>query len=663
MGNRSTRSQWAINLERLSLAVERPVNRLIGNYQINPFYHTGTIAVFLLAVVAVTGFFLFLFFQYGFDASYNAVLTRIETPLIARTLRAVHRYASGALVVTVFLHAWRMLFMERFRGPRVLAWLTGIVMTFILWLDGISGYWLVWDTRAQLINERFIRFLAQRTPYAPDYLFWLVRAELSDKSWPIFMWGLGIHILLFLIVAGFYGLHIRHLKRARWLPPTEWMVGASTVLLLTALFVPSGMLPQADLTRLPGMLRLDPIFLYYLPVDAQAWSNLLWGGMWLATGVAVVLPFWRRQQTTDAPKIAQVIADNCVGCAKCAADCPYGAIEMIDLPNGSQHPKLAQIDASNCVGCGICVGSCDSFLAIQLGDDPPDAVWQKVEAVMCVDEVVRPKKIIFTCNRHAAFLEEDAAIIPLTCTGAIQPHILPRVLAAGAEEVTIVGCPPYDCINREGNLWEEQRITNERVPRLRKRHDHDPITAAWLPPDEFQSVVPLASIPVNDDETTQPDYLSTRALFDWLTWRNIGAGSFLLTVVLFIQIALTGLSFTPYPNPPARLRLLFVEMTENITMLGAAGEPLQLQVEIDSVLVDEIDWNSATSQPDPRYFNQFDLTPGSHSVHVYWQNADQTLHDDLYVGRIEIDAGEQITLHDLNKRHLDRCPLLRCDEP
>ena len=660
-----TRSLWAIILERISLAVERPVNRLIGSQQLNPFYHTGTISVFLMGVIAVTGFFLFLFFQYGFDASYNAVQTRIEMPLIARTLRAVHRYASGALVVTVFLHAWRMLFMERFRGPRMLAWLSGIVMTYLLWLDGISGYWLVWDTRAQLINDRFIRFLAQRTPYAADYMFWLVRAELSDKSWPIFMWALGIHVLLFLLVASFYWLHIRHLKRARWLPPTEWVLGASGVLLLAGLLVPSGMLPQANLTQLPGPLRLDPIFLYYLPVDAQNWSNAPWGVMWLATGVAATLPFWRRRQSADnAPPTAKVITENCVGCAKCAADCPYGAIEMLATAAGSRHPLSAQVTANQCVGCGICVGSCDRWLAIQLGDDPPDAAWRQVEAVLCVDEAIRPKKVIFTCNRHAAHLTQepkDTAIIPLTCTGAVQPYILPRVLAAGAEEVSVVGCPPYDCVNREGNIWEEQRITNERVPRLRRRHDHDPITAAWLPPDEFQNVVPLASIPTNDEP--KRNYVASRAMFDWLTWRNIGAGVVLLSLVLLAQIALTGLSYTPYPDPPARLRLLFVEMTENLHLLGIADEPMRLQVEIDGVLIDEVALLSAESNPNIRYFNQLDLEPGSHVVHVYWQNADRTRHDDLYIGRIDIEAGEQVTLHDLDTRHLDRCPLLRCDTP
>jgi hypothetical protein len=80
------RAGWLRFLERIALLIERPANRLIGTAQLNPFYHTGTIAVLLLAIVGLTGFYLFVFFKYGFDASYNDVLTRIEEPFIARTI-------------------------------------------------------------------------------------------------------------------------------------------------------------------------------------------------------------------------------------------------------------------------------------------------------------------------------------------------------------------------------------------------------------------------------------------------------------------------------------------------------------------------------------------------------------------------------------------------
>lgn len=138
---------WAVWLERMTLWLERPFNTLTATRQLNPFYHTGTIAVLLTLVVGLTGFYIFLFYKYGFEESYLSVL-RMNNMVITRTMRAVHRYASGALVVTTLLHAYRTLFMERFRGQRWLAWVTGIVLTIIVWLAGVTGYWLVVDARA-----------------------------------------------------------------------------------------------------------------------------------------------------------------------------------------------------------------------------------------------------------------------------------------------------------------------------------------------------------------------------------------------------------------------------------------------------------------------------------------------------------------------------------
>ncbi len=293
------RARWSQFLERLALVIERPANQLIGTTQLNPFYHTGTIAVLLLLVVGFTGFYLFLFYQYGFDASYNAVLTRIETPFIARTIRAIHRYASGALVITTLLHAFRTLFMERFRGPRWIAWVTGIVLTALLWLAGLTGYWLVWDERAKLINDAFISFLEAVTPWAAAYVAYFTQAAVSGTSWPIFLALLAIHVILFLIVAGFFYLHIRRLSRPKWLPPAFLVVGVAGVLLLVSFFFPAGMLPQGDLTRIPGPLTLDPLFLFYLPVDGRPLANaLLWGGLITITVLLTLLP-WLRTPSLD----------------------------------------------------------------------------------------------------------------------------------------------------------------------------------------------------------------------------------------------------------------------------------------------------------------------------------------------------------------------------
>lgn len=200
-------------------------------------------------------------FQYGYDLSYNAV-ARIEGQFIGRTIRAAHRYASGALVITTLLHAYRTLFMERFRGPRWLAWVTGIVMTVFLWVAGVTGYWLIWDERAQAISDGFVGFLQRFTSWGPVLFIRLIQAELAQNTWWIIGLVMAVHLLLFIVTAVFFWLHIKRLSRARWLPDSQWTVGLGVVLLLGAIIFPLGMLPQANTAQLPGSLTIDPIFCF-----------------------------------------------------------------------------------------------------------------------------------------------------------------------------------------------------------------------------------------------------------------------------------------------------------------------------------------------------------------------------------------------------------------
>ena len=56
-------------LERLSLAVEKPIARVVRDPQFNPLYHTGTITLFALLIILVTGIYLTMFFPFGFEDS------------------------------------------------------------------------------------------------------------------------------------------------------------------------------------------------------------------------------------------------------------------------------------------------------------------------------------------------------------------------------------------------------------------------------------------------------------------------------------------------------------------------------------------------------------------------------------------------------------------
>lgn len=57
--------------------------------------------------------------------------------------------------------------------------------------------------------------------------------------------------------------------------------------------------------------------------------------------------------------IAEIKADDCIGCGKCAKACPIEAIKMIPINNPkTKKKKDAVIDESICLGCGVCALKC-----------------------------------------------------------------------------------------------------------------------------------------------------------------------------------------------------------------------------------------------------------------------------------------------------------------
>jgi ferredoxin len=613
---RPRRAAWSRALERIALVVEKPVNQLMGNRELNPFYHTGQIALFLLMVVTGTGLYLFLFFQYGFDASYLAV-ERIEGQFIARTMRAIHRYASGALVITTLLHAGRTLFLEQFHGPRWLPWITGVVMTGMIWLAGVTGYWLLWDSRAQAMTERLLTVWEQLWGSGAEIRLYLLQADAADRSWPILLSILAIHVLLTMLIGLFFWLHLRRLSRPRWLPELHWIIGMGIVLLVGGILFPAGLLPQASFDQLAGRIEIDPLFLFYLPLPTGS-ASFVWGGLLLLGLLALALP-WLPSKRPSPPTV-RILHDRCTGCTKCALDCPYDAIQMVERHDGKPHKYIAIANRDLCISCGICVGSCDG-LAVSLGSDPPELLWQTISLQMSLTRATAPHaplRLVLTCDRHFDEIGRGGVggsgrcVVALPCAGAAPPDLLTRALDAGATEVVIAGCPPNDCVNREGNLWTAQRLLRERVPRLKRAYEQAPITAVWVAPNE----APAALWP-DTPAISHVDYANRRNLFQTITWRNLLVGFGLLALVLALQIGLTQWPLAVHAEDTAVAQILLADVGQPLGVNRervAADEQYLLQLWIDGRLAHQKPFSGALLAYPRSYGHQLPLTPGNYQL-------------------------------------------------
>lgn len=656
-------------LEGLNLALETPIVRLVRQPQFNPLYHTGTITLFALLIILVTGVYLTMFYPFGFQESYQAV-ARIEGNLVGRWMRAMHRYASALALITALLHGWRTFFMDRFRGPRWLAWTTGIVMAVLIWGAGITGYWLIFDERAQLFNQALVDLLdGFRGGVA--FLNRFLLTEAAGQGWLFVLGVLTVHLALTALVAGLFVVHILRLRRAKILPPRYWMTALFGLLAVAALLVPVGMLPPADPGRLPAQVPLDVFLLFYFPAMLHLSPALFWGGVLLITAVAVAVP-WLLARKPLPP--VQVHADRCTGCTLCAADCPYKAIHMVERPSDdpSGHKYLAVVDPKRCVGCGICIGSCTP-LALTLGDRPPEPLWQETLAAARRSQE-RPVRLMFVCERHAAHgarpllpsayrpifgeavgwqqeAERDGMhleVVPLPCIGMAQPDLATRALAAGAAEVQFVGCPPEDCANREGNLWLQQRLDRQRLPKLRRQHVGAPIATDWLAPNDTQQALGAAQ-----HQTLATAYGFKMGVGGWTAMLPALA---LLALVLAVTVPLTGVPYRPSVSQGAVVRIDLRHRSGMPLVAGAQdlvvqaapdlsnAAPQRLVVEVDGQAVRDKTFGGDPAAP-IQALEQVRLQPGQYHIRVLlFDRVGQADPQVLMDQEVSLEAGQVLSL-------------------
>ena len=94
---------------------------------LNPLQHLGSLTIFFLWIVLVSGIYLFAFFRTSVDGAYESVEYLTHTQwYLGGVMRSLHRYASDAAVITILLHIFKEFSYDRYRGKRWFSWLTGV---------------------------------------------------------------------------------------------------------------------------------------------------------------------------------------------------------------------------------------------------------------------------------------------------------------------------------------------------------------------------------------------------------------------------------------------------------------------------------------------------------------------------------------------------------
>ena len=223
---------------------DRLMNRLYG-WRLNPLYQSGMIVVVLLIVMLVTGIYLLFYYRIGEPHASVARLT--GQALTGGWIRSLHRYAADGAVVAVAVHAFRLFAQGRSWGPRTLAWVSGVVLLFVLFVCGWTGYVMVWDVQGVALAMEGARWL----DVLPIFSEPIGRTFVGDQPVPsaFFFLNLFLHIALPVGMGLLLWVHVSRVARPVLLPPRGLLWGVVGLLLALSILWPVAIEALEELNR------------------------------------------------------------------------------------------------------------------------------------------------------------------------------------------------------------------------------------------------------------------------------------------------------------------------------------------------------------------------------------------------------------------------------
>ncbi len=107
----------------------------------------GGLSFFLMLSLTVTGILLMFYYRPTVEYAYGDIVDLGEQVPLG-IMREIHRWGAHAMVITVWLHMFRVFMTGSYKPPREFNWSIGVILLVITMFLSFTGYLLPWDQLA-----------------------------------------------------------------------------------------------------------------------------------------------------------------------------------------------------------------------------------------------------------------------------------------------------------------------------------------------------------------------------------------------------------------------------------------------------------------------------------------------------------------------------------
>lgn len=112
------------------------------------WYYFGGVSLFLFIIQVITGILLLLYYKSGEELAFESIQFIMSKVSFGWLIRSIHSWSANLFILSALIHMFSVYFEKSYRKPREMTWLTGMLMLFLAFGFGFSGYLLPWNELA-----------------------------------------------------------------------------------------------------------------------------------------------------------------------------------------------------------------------------------------------------------------------------------------------------------------------------------------------------------------------------------------------------------------------------------------------------------------------------------------------------------------------------------